>query len=93
MGKLNDGRLTSPETLVWEIAAIGELATIRGELFSAAYTDCSKCHESVDHNSAASAAVETGCNSTSVALSFDMYKTPRIVQVHKSNTQPIEANR
>eukprot|EP00972_Heterocapsa_arctica_P058267 8596152-Heterocapsa_arctica.AAC.1 len=22
-----------------------------------------------------------------------MYKTPRIVQVHKSNTQPIEANR
>eukprot|EP00972_Heterocapsa_arctica_P062289 9182009-Heterocapsa_arctica.AAC.1 len=22
-----------------------------------------------------------------------MYKTPRIVQVHKSNTQPIEANK
>eukprot|EP00972_Heterocapsa_arctica_P053161 7828533-Heterocapsa_arctica.AAC.1 len=24
---------------------------------------------------------------------FDMYKTPRIAQVRKSNTQPIEANR
>eukprot|EP00972_Heterocapsa_arctica_P016928 2498592-Heterocapsa_arctica.AAC.1 len=28
-----------------------------------------------------------------MALSFDMYKTSRIIQVHKSNTQPIEANR
>eukprot|EP00972_Heterocapsa_arctica_P107840 15883169-Heterocapsa_arctica.AAC.1 len=69
--KLNDGRFTSPETLVWEIAASGELATIRGKHFSAAYIDCSNCYERVDQNSAASAAVETGCNSTSVALSFD----------------------
>eukprot|EP00972_Heterocapsa_arctica_P011243 1647293-Heterocapsa_arctica.AAC.1 len=46
-----------------------------------------------NHNSAATAAVKTGCNCTIVALSFDMYKTPRIVQVHRSNTQPIEANR
>eukprot|EP00972_Heterocapsa_arctica_P093779 13833116-Heterocapsa_arctica.AAC.1 len=78
---------------MWELAARGELAKIRGKHFSAAYVDCSKCYERVDHNSAASAAVDTGCNSTVVALSFDMYKTPRIVQVHKSNTQPIEANR
>eukprot|EP00972_Heterocapsa_arctica_P105855 15594075-Heterocapsa_arctica.AAC.1 len=91
--KLSDGRFTSPETLVWEIAARGELAKIRGKHFSAAYIDCSKCHERVDHNSAASAAVDTGCNSTIVALSFNIYKTPRIVQVHKSNAQPIEANR
>eukprot|EP00972_Heterocapsa_arctica_P072488 10705291-Heterocapsa_arctica.AAC.1 len=28
--KLNDGRFTSPETLVWGIAARGELAKIRG---------------------------------------------------------------
>eukprot|EP00972_Heterocapsa_arctica_P018058 2669129-Heterocapsa_arctica.AAC.1 len=41
----------------------------------------------------ATTAVKTGCNSTIVALSFDMYKMPRIVQVHKSNTQPIEPNR
>eukprot|EP00972_Heterocapsa_arctica_P114178 16441154-Heterocapsa_arctica.AAC.1 len=27
--KLNDGRFTSPETLVWEIAARGELAKIK----------------------------------------------------------------
>eukprot|EP00972_Heterocapsa_arctica_P008181 1196880-Heterocapsa_arctica.AAC.1 len=47
----------------------------------------------MDHIAAATAAVKTGCNSTIVGLSFDMYKTPRIVQVHKSNTQPIEANR
>eukprot|EP00972_Heterocapsa_arctica_P080916 11925096-Heterocapsa_arctica.AAC.1 len=47
----------------------------------------------MDHIAAATAAVNTGCNSTIVALSFDMYKTLRIVQVHKSNTQPIEANR
>eukprot|EP00972_Heterocapsa_arctica_P110605 16285654-Heterocapsa_arctica.AAC.1 len=91
--KLNDGRFTSPETLVLEIAARGELANIRGKHVSVAYIDCSKCYERVDHKSAATAAVKTGCNSTLVALSFDMYKTPRIMQVHKSNTQPIEANR
>eukprot|EP00972_Heterocapsa_arctica_P017923 2649321-Heterocapsa_arctica.AAC.1 len=59
--------------------------------------DCGKRRASkdqrVDHKSAATAALKTGCNSTSDALSFDMHKTPRIVQVHKSNTQPIEANR
>eukprot|EP00972_Heterocapsa_arctica_P033280 4898328-Heterocapsa_arctica.AAC.1 len=54
--KLNDGRFTSPETLVWEIVATGELAKIRGKHFSAAYIDCSKCYERVDHNSAATAA-------------------------------------
>eukprot|EP00972_Heterocapsa_arctica_P095280 14051879-Heterocapsa_arctica.AAC.1 len=58
--KLNEGRFTSPETLVWEIAARGELATNRGKYFSAAYIDCGKCYERVDHNSAASAAVDTG---------------------------------
>eukprot|EP00972_Heterocapsa_arctica_P016135 2377696-Heterocapsa_arctica.AAC.1 len=31
--KLNDGRFASPETLVWELAARGELANIRGKLF------------------------------------------------------------
>eukprot|EP00972_Heterocapsa_arctica_P005263 780069-Heterocapsa_arctica.AAC.2 len=51
------------------------------------------CYERVDHISAATAAVKTGRNSTIIALSFGMYKTPRIVQVHKSNMQPIEANR
>eukprot|EP00972_Heterocapsa_arctica_P004227 627017-Heterocapsa_arctica.AAC.1 len=50
------------------------------ESISAAYIDWSKCYERVDHNSAATAAVKTGCNSTIVALAFDMYKTPRIVQ-------------
>eukprot|EP00972_Heterocapsa_arctica_P003094 459374-Heterocapsa_arctica.AAC.1 len=39
--KLNDGRFTSPETLVWDIAARGELAKIRRKYFSAAYIDCS----------------------------------------------------
>eukprot|EP00972_Heterocapsa_arctica_P008578 1251694-Heterocapsa_arctica.AAC.1 len=57
--KLNDGRFASPETLVWEIVARGELAKIRGTLFSAAYIDCSKCYERVDHISAATAAVKT----------------------------------
>eukprot|EP00972_Heterocapsa_arctica_P006574 962483-Heterocapsa_arctica.AAC.1 len=60
--KLNNGRFASPETLVWEIVARGELATIRGNYFSAAYIDCSKCYERIDHNSAATAAVKTGCN-------------------------------
>eukprot|EP00972_Heterocapsa_arctica_P104590 15414771-Heterocapsa_arctica.AAC.1 len=60
--KLNDGRFTSPETLVWEIAARRELAKIRRKLFTAAYIDCSKCYERVDHSKAASAAVKTGCN-------------------------------
>eukprot|EP00972_Heterocapsa_arctica_P021993 3234618-Heterocapsa_arctica.AAC.1 len=30
--KLNDGRFSSPETLVWEIDARGELAKIRGNI-------------------------------------------------------------
>eukprot|EP00972_Heterocapsa_arctica_P014777 2176771-Heterocapsa_arctica.AAC.1 len=62
--KLSDGRFASPETLVWEIAARGELAQIIGEYFSAAYIDCSKCYERVDHKVAATAAVDTGCNPT-----------------------------
>eukprot|EP00972_Heterocapsa_arctica_P084704 12475164-Heterocapsa_arctica.AAC.1 len=70
--KLNDGRFTSPETLVWDIAARGELANISGKYFSAAYIDCSKCYERVDHIAAVTAAVKTGCNSTIVALTFDM---------------------
>eukprot|EP00972_Heterocapsa_arctica_P090475 13348346-Heterocapsa_arctica.AAC.1 len=69
--KLNDGRFSSPETLVWEIAARGELAKIRGKYVSAAYIDRSKCYERVDHKAAANAAVDTGCNPTIVALSFD----------------------
>eukprot|EP00972_Heterocapsa_arctica_P076958 11349784-Heterocapsa_arctica.AAC.1 len=59
--RLNDGRFSSPETLVWEVAA-------------RAYLDCSKCYELVKHSNAAKAAVETGCNSTIVKLSFGMYK-------------------
>eukprot|EP00972_Heterocapsa_arctica_P078945 11640825-Heterocapsa_arctica.AAC.1 len=54
--KLNDGRFTSPERLVWEIAARGELAKLRGKHFSAAYIDRSKCYERVDHKVAAQAA-------------------------------------
>eukprot|EP00972_Heterocapsa_arctica_P048295 7122495-Heterocapsa_arctica.AAC.1 len=69
--KLNDGRFTSPETLVWEIAARGELAKIRGEYFSAAYIDCSKCYERVNHKAAATAAINTGCDPAIVALSFN----------------------
>eukprot|EP00972_Heterocapsa_arctica_P078070 11515556-Heterocapsa_arctica.AAC.1 len=78
--KLNDGRFSSPETLVWAIAARAELARLTGKYFSAAYIDCSKCYERVDHKVASAAAVKTGCNSAMVALSFGMYKTPRIIQ-------------
>eukprot|EP00972_Heterocapsa_arctica_P019414 2864832-Heterocapsa_arctica.AAC.1 len=60
--KLNDGRFTSPETLVWEIAARGELAKIRGKCFSAAYIDCSKRYERFNHKVAATAAINTGCD-------------------------------
>eukprot|EP00972_Heterocapsa_arctica_P110998 16342337-Heterocapsa_arctica.AAC.1 len=61
---LNDGRLSSPETLVWEVAARGELSRLKGTFFLAAYIDCSKCYELVQHSVAAKAAVETGCKST-----------------------------
>eukprot|EP00972_Heterocapsa_arctica_P046739 6898329-Heterocapsa_arctica.AAC.1 len=91
--KLNDGRFSSPETLVWGIVARGELAILTEKHFTAAYIDRSKCYERVDHKVAAAAAVKTGCNSTIVALSFEMYRTSRIILVHKSNTEPIEANR
>eukprot|EP00972_Heterocapsa_arctica_P026493 3902113-Heterocapsa_arctica.AAC.1 len=78
--ELNDCRFSSPETLVWEIAAKGELARLTGKTFSAAYIDCSiKCYGRVDHKLVATAAVKTGCNSTTVALSFDMYRTPRVI--------------
>eukprot|EP00972_Heterocapsa_arctica_P052807 7772617-Heterocapsa_arctica.AAC.1 len=43
--KLNDGRCSSRETLVWEIAAREELAKLTGEHFPAAYIACSKCYE------------------------------------------------
>eukprot|EP00972_Heterocapsa_arctica_P108198 15934276-Heterocapsa_arctica.AAC.1 len=69
------------------------MAKITGKRSSAAFIDCSKCYERVDHRVAATEAAKTGCNSTIVALSFDMYGTYRIIQVRKSNTQPIEANR
>eukprot|EP00972_Heterocapsa_arctica_P096729 14271076-Heterocapsa_arctica.AAC.1 len=62
--KLNDGRFTSPETLVWEIAARGELAKIRGKYVSAAYIDCRKCYERVNCNVAVTAAIDTGCDPT-----------------------------
>eukprot|EP00972_Heterocapsa_arctica_P014361 2112813-Heterocapsa_arctica.AAC.1 len=78
--KLNDDIFTSPETFVWEIAARGELANIRCKYFSAAYIDCGKCYELLDHKVAAQAAVDNGSNPTIVVLSFDMYKMPRAVQ-------------
>eukprot|EP00972_Heterocapsa_arctica_P044387 6553954-Heterocapsa_arctica.AAC.1 len=53
---LKDGRFTSPETLVWDIAARGELAKLRGKHFSAAYIYCSKFYERVNHKAAAIAA-------------------------------------
>eukprot|EP00972_Heterocapsa_arctica_P100254 14783547-Heterocapsa_arctica.AAC.1 len=91
--KLNAGRFSSPETLVWAIAARGELARLKGRHFAAAYIDCNKCDERDEHTVAAKAAVETGCNSTILSLSFVMYRTPRVMQVHKSNTDGIPANR
>eukprot|EP00972_Heterocapsa_arctica_P063763 9407179-Heterocapsa_arctica.AAC.1 len=78
--KLNDGRFSLPETLVWEIVARGELSRLKGIHVVAAYIDCSTCYELVKHNVAAKAAVKTGCNSTIVKLSVQMYKKPRVVQ-------------
>eukprot|EP00972_Heterocapsa_arctica_P077199 11386593-Heterocapsa_arctica.AAC.1 len=57
--QLNDGRFSSPETLVWEIAARGEFARLKGRHFVAAYIDCSKCYERVEHKVAAEAATAT----------------------------------
>eukprot|EP00972_Heterocapsa_arctica_P096357 14215923-Heterocapsa_arctica.AAC.1 len=90
--KLNDGRFSSPEALVGEIAARGELSRLKGTYFVAAYIDCSECYELVKHNVAAEAAFNTGCNSTIVKLYFKLYKKPRVVQVHKANTALIPAN-
>jgi hypothetical protein len=88
--KLNDGKFSSPESLVWEIAARSELSRIKGTCFIAAYIDCSKCYELVNHKVAANAAVKTGCNSMIVSLSFGMYKKDRLIQV--SNTDLVPAN-
>ncbi len=38
---VNDGRFSSPKTIVWEIAAGGGLARLSGRKFAAAYIDCS----------------------------------------------------
>eukprot|EP00972_Heterocapsa_arctica_P086921 12812461-Heterocapsa_arctica.AAC.1 len=72
--RLNDGRSSSPETLVWEVAARSELSRTKGNCFVAAYIDFSKCYELVKNSVAAKAAVDTGCNSTVVKLLFGMYK-------------------
>eukprot|EP00972_Heterocapsa_arctica_P080884 11920979-Heterocapsa_arctica.AAC.1 len=90
--QLNDGRFSSPETVVWEIAARGELARLKGMHFVAAYIDCSKCFERVNHKLAAEAAVATGCNRTIVTLAFGMYRKLRVTQVHTANTEGIPAN-
>eukprot|EP00972_Heterocapsa_arctica_P015350 2262246-Heterocapsa_arctica.AAC.1 len=66
--RLNDGRFSSPGTLVWEVAARNELSRLKGTVLIAAYIDCSKCYELVKHSVAANAAVDTGCNSTIVKL-------------------------
>eukprot|EP00972_Heterocapsa_arctica_P050569 7436047-Heterocapsa_arctica.AAC.1 len=57
---LNDGKFSSPESLVCEIAARGELARPTGKHCSATYIDRSKCDERVNHKVAATAAVKTG---------------------------------
>eukprot|EP00972_Heterocapsa_arctica_P074341 10971025-Heterocapsa_arctica.AAC.1 len=53
----------------------------------------SKCYERVNHKLAAKAAVNTGCNSAIVTLSFATHRRPRVIQVHKANTEGIPANR
>eukprot|EP00972_Heterocapsa_arctica_P087347 12881750-Heterocapsa_arctica.AAC.1 len=80
--RLNESRFSSPETLVWEVAARSELSILKGTCFVAAYIDCM----------AAKSADETGCNSKVVNLSFDMYKKDRLIQVHKANTDLAPAN-
>eukprot|EP00972_Heterocapsa_arctica_P090980 13424019-Heterocapsa_arctica.AAC.1 len=91
--QLNDWRFSSPETLVWEIAARGELARLKGRHFVAAYIDCSKCYERVDQKVAVEAAIATGCNRTIVSLAFGMYRKPRLIQVDKASVEGISANR
>eukprot|EP00972_Heterocapsa_arctica_P036075 5309084-Heterocapsa_arctica.AAC.1 len=78
--QLNDGIFSSPETLVWEIAARGELARLKKRHVVAAYIDCSKCYERLGHKVAAEAAIATGCNETIVALASGMYRRPRVIQ-------------
>eukprot|EP00972_Heterocapsa_arctica_P009786 1439927-Heterocapsa_arctica.AAC.1 len=90
--KLNDGRFSSPETLVSEVAGRSELSRLKGTFFIAAYIECSKCYELVKHSVAAKAAVDTGCNSTIVKLSFGMRKKHRLIQVHKANAELVPAN-
>eukprot|EP00972_Heterocapsa_arctica_P100362 14799882-Heterocapsa_arctica.AAC.1 len=90
--RLNDGRFSLPETLVWEVAARTELSRLKGTCFVAAYIDCSKCYELVKHSVAAKAAVDAGCNSTVVKLLFGMYKKDRLIQVHKANTDLVPAD-
>eukprot|EP00972_Heterocapsa_arctica_P038366 5649267-Heterocapsa_arctica.AAC.1 len=79
--RLNDGRFSSPETLVWEVATRSELSRLKGTCFVAAYIDCSKCYELVKHSVAAKSAVKTGCNNTVVKLAFGMHKKDRLIQV------------
>eukprot|EP00972_Heterocapsa_arctica_P057691 8510221-Heterocapsa_arctica.AAC.1 len=90
--QLDDGRFSSPETLVWEIAATGELTRLKGRHFVAAYIDCRKCYERVEQKVAAEAAIATGRNKTIVALASGMYRKARVTQVHKASIEGIPAN-
>ncbi len=49
-------------------------------------------NELVKHSVAATAAVETGCNSAIVKLSFAMYENNRLIQVHKASTYLVPEN-
>eukprot|EP00972_Heterocapsa_arctica_P040390 5949847-Heterocapsa_arctica.AAC.1 len=66
--KLNDVRSSPLGTLVWEIAARGELARLKRIHFAVAYIYCSKCYERVEHKVAPDTAVKTGCNNTMVSI-------------------------
>ena len=59
----------------------------------AAFLDCVKCYEVLEHQLAYDATLAEGCDPAIADLSFDMYRKTRTVQVRGAVTEQIQPER
>jgi len=69
---MHDGAFESAESHAWNLAAKAELARHEGLVFMAAFLDCVKCYEVLEHQMAYDATIAEGCDPAIADLSFDM---------------------
>ena len=90
---MHDGAFESAESQAWNLAAKAEIARHDGNVFMAAFLDCVKCYEVLEHQLAYDATVAEGCDPAIADMSFDVYRKTRTVQVHGAATELIAPER